>query len=69
MRRMRLAIAVLALSFVASASLSAEGLCPNIFTSGGTGVCAMTGRTGGNSCVCEYNCDVGGLQWYSFCDQ
>lgn len=70
MRRLRLALAVVAVSFAFSADeAAADAACPNAWHSGETGTCSMTGRTSSHyPCVCEYQCEVGGTKWWSFCD-
>jgi hypothetical protein len=70
MRRLRLALAVLAVGLAASSGTAyADGQCPNAFYSGQTGTCGMTGRVSGGGCICEYECDgtEEPLNWFNFC--
>jgi hypothetical protein len=69
-RTLRLALALLALGILMQpGEARAEAQCPNAFWAPSTGTCGMTGRTKGGGCICEYDCEIGGDQWFDFCDQ
>lgn len=69
MRRLRFALAAVALALASSAgTASASSQCPSAFWSPSTGTCGMTGRTQGG-CICEYICEFTEQpeQWFNFC--